>query len=244
MNQDNTKVQARLRLADHVRACVIEDKVVLLDLSRDRYLGLSGAHARIVAEAIVDPISPVDATTPIRQASEHGDLAAQLVGAHILTSGPGAAPPRQRRIPLPVASMEVHGDASALPIRFLDLYRFLLAIALAAFWLRYRTLRSIAQSMDARLLRCECTGANRASRLRRAVAVFDRLRPLTFTSRDKCLFDSLALMTFLARQGLSAHWVIGVSIQPFRAHSWVQDGHEVLNDFHDNVQRFTPILVV
>jgi len=67
---------------------------------------------------------------------------------------------------------------------------------------------------------------------------------LLFTSRDHCLFDSLALLNFLALDGLSAHWVIGVKVQPFGAHSWLQQGSTVLNDQHDRVRRFTPILVV
>lgn len=80
--------------------------------------------------------------------------------------------------------------------------------------------------------------------LQEAVARFDGLRPLAFTAKDKCLFDSLALTIFLRREGFDARWVIGVIARPFQAHAWVQEGSAVLNDLHENVGRFAPILVV
>jgi hypothetical protein len=35
-----------------------------------------------------------------------------------------------------------------------------------------------------------------------------------------------------------------VTTRPFGAHSWVQDGTMVLNDQHEHVRGFRPILVV
>ena len=78
----------------------------------------------------------------------------------------------------------------------------------------------------------------------RAIAAYETLRPFVFTARDKCLQDSLALIGFLASEGLFPHWVIGVKTRPFGAHSWVQLGPTVLNDHHDHVRQFVPILVV
>ncbi|WP_431286735.1 lasso peptide biosynthesis B2 protein [Roseateles chitinivorans] len=80
--------------------------------------------------------------------------------------------------------------------------------------------------------------------VRVAALAFDRLRPLAFSARDRCLHDSLSLVFFLLAQGLSARWVIGVKTNPFGAHSWVQSGRTVLNDQHEYVRAFRPILVV
>lgn len=235
----------RLRLADHMRACLVDDQVVLLDLNRGRYLGLSGRHAGIVAGVIrSETIDAADDAGPRAQDRVDRALAAPLLQARILTLAPGPAPSQPRQVSSPVASLDVPDTAMESTISPPDIFRFLGATAEAALWLRFRSLRSIAEAMAARLSGCEPRRADHAPRLTRAVAVFDRLRPLTFTSRGKCLFDSLALMLFLTRQGLSAQWVVGVSHGPFRAHSWVQDGGQVLNDLHEHVRRFTPILVV
>jgi hypothetical protein len=79
--------------------------------------------------------------------------------------------------------------------------------------------------------------------LRDAVAAYLRLRPLMLTAHDRCLHDSLTLLAFLGAEGWRPNWVIGVTTQPFRAHAWVQAGDLVLSDLHENVRRYTPILV-
>ena len=75
-------------------------------------------------------------------------------------------------------------------------------------------------------------------------ARYTRLRPFALTTYDRCLNDSLALIHFLATQGHFPRWVIGVRVQPFGAHSWVQSGDVVLNDLPENVRHYRPILVV
>jgi hypothetical protein len=77
-----------------------------------------------------------------------------------------------------------------------------------------------------------------------AVSSYMRLRPFLFTAHDKCLLDSLTLIRFLARRRMFPAWVIGVRTRPFAAHSWVQSAGLVLNDVHEHVRSYTPILVV
>lgn len=245
MHDKPTTAPGPLRLADHLRACCIDGQVVLLDLDRNRYLSLSGPHAKLVAGVVGAPAdNPHDTIRPGNLAGEDHELAAPLLRARILTLVPGAVPHRQPQIAPSVASIDVQGGASTTAIRPLDFCRFISAVILARLWLRLRTLHAISRSIDARLRRCKPPGPDHALRLRRAVTVFDRLRPLAFTSRDQCLLDSIALALFLAHQRLSARWVIGVTTRPFRAHSWIQHEGEVLNDLHDHVRPFTPILVV
>jgi hypothetical protein len=59
-----------------------------------------------------------------------------------------------------------------------------------------------------------------------------------------CLYDSLALVEFLAHYRLFPQWVFGVMAEPFAAHCWVQQDDRVLNDSVDYVRGFTPIMVV
>jgi hypothetical protein len=115
----------------------------------------------------------------------------------------------------------------------------------AAVWLRCRSLYSIADKVAALQGGCRPPhGIDREACLRSAVGIFNHLRPLAFTSRNRCLFDSIALVLFLARNDLATHLVIGVTVRPFAAHAWVQDRCDVLSDLHENVRRFTPILIV
>jgi Transglutaminase-like superfamily len=238
MDATHTEPTTRLRLADHMRACLVDGQVVLLDLERGRYFALKGPACRVVASVLAPSGNAMPAL-----ASEDSVLVEPLLRNHILTTAPLSGGMRLPQLPSADAATASQQQVPDASIRGRDLLRFLFAVTVAAFWLRWRSLDSIAAAVrDLQHQRKHST--EEALRLRHAVTVFDRLRPLTFTSRDQCLFDSLALAIFLGRQGLRASWVIGVSIRPFKAHSWIQDGSEVLNDVAENVRRFTPILVV
>jgi hypothetical protein len=80
-------------------------------------------------------------------------------------------------------------------------------------------------------------------RLREMVETFGRLRPY-YPRAYLCLFDSLALVNFLAPYGAFPQWVYGVRLNPFAAHCWVQDSGVVLNDVVENVREYTPLMVV
>jgi hypothetical protein len=80
-------------------------------------------------------------------------------------------------------------------------------------------------------------------RARSLVSVFDRLR-WYYPRSYLCLFDSLALIHFMARFGVFPDWVFGVVADPFEAHCWVQAGSVVLNDTVERVSAFTPIMSI
>lgn len=79
---------------------------------------------------------------------------------------------------------------------------------------------------------------------RHLVAVFARLRPFFFSSRDRCLFESLALLEFLAAQGHHPSWMFAARARPFAAHCWLQEGDTVLDDSLEHVSDYTPIMRV
>jgi hypothetical protein len=83
-----------------------------------------------------------------------------------------------------------------------------------------------------------------AKRARKLVEAFARYRVFLFSSKDECLYDSLALLEFLARYGIYPDWVFGVQTRPFAAHCWVQHGDVVFNDMVEHVRGYTPIMVV
>ncbi len=77
----------------------------------------------------------------------------------------------------------------------------------------------------------------------RVVRAFDQARLLK-TAANRCLPRSIAFALVLAGHGMRGTVVIGVRRSPFSAHCWVQSGAVVLNDTLDEVQRFTPLLVL
>ena len=67
---------------------------------------------------------------------------------------------------------------------------------------------------------------------------------LLIQAKDRCLSRSSALVRYLRRRGHDVDLVIGVKMNPFSAHAWVQHGETILNDTLDNVLPYTAILVV
>lgn len=65
-----------------------------------------------------------------------------------------------------------------------------------------------------------------------------------FPAPRNCLPDSLALLDFLFEVGVAADLVIGVRMDPYGAHCWVQSKEALLNETVDYAASFTPILVV
>lgn len=75
------------------------------------------------------------------------------------------------------------------------------------------------------------------------VPAFEAMRPW-FPRRMVCLFDSLALMSFLSRHSARGDLVFGVRGMPFSAHCWVEDEGAPLNDEPAYCASFRPILRV
>lgn len=86
-------------------------------------------------------------------------------------------------------------------------------------------------------------GAPDLERTRSLVLIFRRLR-WYYPRPYLCLFDSLALIHFLACFSIFPDWVFGVSADPFEAHCSVQLGPVVLNDTVERVSALTPIMYV
>jgi hypothetical protein len=234
--------QQALHLAGHVRACIVSDQAVLLDLRRSRYLALDLRQWQVLNGSVVPQDAALRRLRPDRQ-TDVERLGRSLLQQGIFRHSPTAAP-RQTAASAPDSSMDVRDAVPCRSIGAGRAARFVAAASWATFTLRLRPLRAAVDQVARRSSRLIGTDTDHPERLRDAVAAFETLRPLMFTARDRCLYDSLALTRFLAGEGLRSQWVIGVKTQPFAAHSWVQAGGVVLNDLHERVRSFKPILVV
>jgi Transglutaminase-like superfamily len=230
------------RPADHVRVCQADDQYVLLDLDRSRYMSISHLHGRQLGPAVdgwpAGPGSievPTDVSPLIEQMLAQGLLS--RVPAERMTQAAGPIEPA-------ISSLDAQACRVASHITGLQLCRFASAAMLTALRLRCLSLGVIANRIARQKLARAAARHPQPEGLLRSVRAFDQMRPMAFTARDKCLHDSLALVTFLVWEGFHPAWVIGVKTNPFRAHSWVQAGGLVLNDMPENVRPFKPILVV
>lgn len=221
------------RLCEHVYWCERNSQVVILDLKHDRYLTLD-SRASSIFPRLVDggDCSPMD--------TETCELVEALLDRELLTTRTLAGKCGQP-LALPTPAFEVTADSfdGCLSLRARDVYTFWLALAKTSMRLRLLSLIHVVSAARRRRVK-----RSRADNLATHVAVFGRLRPLAFTSRNACLFESLAIIEFLATFGADASLVFGVQTAPFGAHCWVQLGDTVINDTVEHVRGFTPIMVV
>jgi hypothetical protein len=233
-----------------MRVCRLDALFILLDLRHGRYLGLGAEQSRDLAGWVQDWPSDEQASPPEPPCDVPSAFVTRLLDRGMLTT---ETPPQTTRVRLPAAchSLDTRDLSTELQVGPGRVARFVRATVSATLWLRCRSLQAIATHLEqARGSRSGARARGASSSLNGqtamavAVATFDMLRPLAFTSRDRCLFDSLALMNLLHLDGLDARWVIGVKDRPFAAHAWVQQDDLVLNDLHEHVRRFTPILIV
>ena len=237
---------SQARLAEHVRACRIGGQMILLDLRSSRYLGIRGPQLpRLAASLLGEPQADDAPATASEAAFVDGWL--HRLGCQDLLADASIAACSRPDGPFiePVASLSTDDEDRAAGLEWRHLARMWRATFVASSWLRRHSLEGIAARVHG--LRDRHPARNDgpdAETMRRAAACYLRLRPFASTTHDRCLNDSLTLVHFLATQGLFPQWVIGVRTHPFGAHAWVQQGGLVLNDLHERVRRYRPILVV
>lgn len=98
-----------------------------------------------------------------------------------------------------------------------------------------------ARSIDRLRARKRHADETRHSFIEARAAEFQAARCL-FPAPPNCLPDSLALLDYLYDQGVVADLVIGVRMDPYGAHCWVQTDEALLNEAVDYTASFTPIL--
>ena len=237
----------RHSLAPHAFVCLDGDHVVLLDVRQDRYLALEEIHSRCLETLI--PGWPVRADGAPRGApnAAEAERVAQLLMARKLLAGncmqgKDATPVR---IEKPVHGFAPDDYLDRAPLQFPAVVSFVAAVATARyaarFWPFERLVRRVKRRNEKHLSPAAQVDLPRLEGL---IATFGQLRPFLFASREACLFESFALLEFLARHGIYANWVFGVQARPFAAHCWVQQHRVVLNDTVESASGYTPIMVV
>jgi hypothetical protein len=234
-------------LPSHVSMCTVSNGAVFLDLRRDKYFGISVADARSLSRVVPGwPASyPDDEVAPETAEERAITLAERFVADGLLSR----QTPAGKKVSIASTTSACRAFTSHTlevrpHIRAIDMVRFSIAIIRATWQIRLRSLEAIVlrqQSTSRRQVHCRPIDLER---MRQLVSIFDRLRPLVFTSRNRCLFDSLALLEYLAQYGVRPSWIFGVSVNPFAAHCWLQYGDLSLNSEIETTREYVPILTI
>jgi len=238
---------ARYALAGHVFICLNDEHLVLLDLKEDRYWALEASQTAGLGALVSGwPVMP-PAAMPAQDTLSPETMAALevLQSRGLLADG---IPPGKQATPVtataPARELISEIETSPGP-RLGSWLTFFAAAASAKFALRAWPFERVIQRVKERKqLVVRSPGSSDLNRARKLVEAFMRYRVFLFSSKDECLYDSLALLEFLARDDLYPDWVFGVQTRPFAAHCWVQQDDVVLNDTVEHVSGYTPIMVV
>jgi hypothetical protein len=234
-------------LCSHAYQCGIDDGVVFLDLRTEKYIGLGKVEAEDLG-LLVHGLRPEAGSShePAIISERARALAEVLVARGLLTKdaacGKAAASIRSQRL----RAIEFAEELDSRPeLNFSHLRKFLWACLQAARKMKLHSLERMVRDAAARKeSHAHDVHVRSEAEMRRLVSIFRWLRPLVFTAKEACLFDSLALLEFLYQYRAFPTWYFGVYTRPFRAHSWLQHDGLVLNGSLELTRLYTPLLAI
>jgi hypothetical protein len=210
--------------------CETGGRILFLDIDRDRYFCLTQQSEAGFRRMVADEATAGADALMIKRLVSDGLLVAAPAGARP-TACPPARRPARSLLDVPgqagtgaVASALARLGTANLALRMLPLHRVLAR-------LRHRKRKQDQPSLAAPDATLEIAAAfRRSSRI---------VSPL-----NRCLPRSIAAAHALLASGARPDLVIGVRLNPFNAHCWVQCGDTLVNESLDEVRNFTPILVI
>ncbi|WP_158013976.1 lasso peptide biosynthesis B2 protein [Sphingomonas sanxanigenens] len=220
------------RLRDGLYHCMAGRRVIFLDLIQDRYFALPQACGAAFQKLVSRRGEGFDG------AREELSL---LIGRGNLieTLAPDGS----------LSNTVIHSVRTDHPARKLPTIH-IPTLVLALYWelnisiqLRSRALSAAIRRAAEIPTRSRLDSALRGSRMSRMVSAFE-YTAFVFGRTNRCLARSLAMFSLCRAHGIPVHFVVGVRSDPFAAHAWVQKGDVVLNDTAEQVNLYTPILVL
>jgi Transglutaminase-like superfamily len=238
---------ARYALAEHVFVCLNGEHLVLLDLKEDRYWALQASQTAGLGALVGGwPVKPADSTSSAEPPSpETAAAIEELRGRGVLTDSVPAGKDATPVVATAAVRELLCESEPAAGQRIGNWFTFFAACAVAKIALRTWPFERVIRRVKQRKAQLGAKAAPLdTERARRLVEGFARYRVFLFSSKNECLYDSLALLEYLARYGIYADWVFAVQTRPFAAHCWVQHDDLVFNDTVEHVSGYTPIMVV
>jgi hypothetical protein len=235
-------------LSPHTQVCELQEGAIILDLKHHRYHGVAARHVPTLRNNVRDwPNAAQHTEATEREHQEYINSVLFSLFSTELLSTVASQGRLSRQFAPPVEASIDHEQLirTRTAIRLKHVAAFTFAVVFAGLLFKLSNMEDIVRRIERRrgAAGISPAGCDHAT-LCDLVLVFRRLSAWTYTAKDACLFDSLALYEFLYRLGIMTTWVIGVRAKPFTAHCWVQHGSLVLNDTITHAQDFTVILAV
>jgi hypothetical protein len=220
------------RLRDGLYHCLAGRRVIFLDLIHDRYFALPPACGITFQKLVSRRGEGFDgAHEALSLLIGRGNLIETLVPDGSLSA-------------TFIHSVKTDHQARKLPMAHIP------TLVLALYWeltisiqLRRRPLSAVIERAAEIPFAERPDSAKTGSPMPRIVSAFE-YTAFVFGRTNRCLARSLAMFSLCRARGIPVQFVIGVRSDPFAAHAWVQIDAAVLNDTAEQVNLYTPILVV
>lgn len=219
---------------------------IILSAGRDRYLCVShddlvSIGSRLHGWRDQKPVM----TSGSSLGANANTFLGSLISNGIITSNPATGKPFIGcALSSPESGMEISEAVASESLPFGWVARFFLACGAADWQLRTRSFSRNLERLERRRCRVQSSSTMiRAASVSKLMQAFKVLRPF-YPRPYLCLFDSLAVLEYLAGYHFFPRMVFGVVADPFQAHCWIQEGSAVLNDDLERVRRYKPILSV
>jgi hypothetical protein len=234
----------RYFLSSHAFMCLTQGYAVFLDLKNDRYSALTQDESRALWGTVAGwPDSSAESVLTIEMPRiDGGNILHDLHREGLIT---------QQRISgkeaRPVTVVEATSDFNAFlsgfeTLPFEHVASFVKAWIRITLELRIRSLEGMVERIRRRsMISRRSTDTACMAQL---VSSYFKLQPKFFSSYNTCLRNSLTMIEYFAHHDIHPTWIFGVRMEPWAAHSWVQDGPIVLNDTVEHVRTYTPILAI
>lgn len=217
------------KLAEGVSFCRTSGRFVFLDVAQNRYFALPNEVERSFARWLAaDELSGNDREC-LAEIAESGIL---------LSASPAEIPPACP--PPPPAARAIADEESATTGA--GILHALLRFAEASLALKLLPLSMILERLGRRKRALDCSRSSVDAVYRVAAAL--KTSALLATPLNRCLPRSITAAHMLLDWRCSPELIIGVRLQPFAAHCWVQCAGLLVTETVDEVGEFTPILTV
>jgi hypothetical protein len=214
---------------------------VFLNLNLDEYILVNG-HA---AEALLALSSPPDDTrSPPPADAARAALAPLITGGLLTIDATQGKPLRITHPAQPHECLLDSDEAANVAITANDVLNFYIACSMAAFALRFTHLSKIVARIERAKSRHQAhLEEPDLQKSKYLCAKFQKMRYF-FPKDYVCLYDSLALIEFLARYQVFPTWVFGIKLEPWGAHCWIQADEYTFNETVEEAVRYTPIMAI
>lgn len=226
----------------HIYACVINRKLVLLDLENDVYIFINSEELSRIAPYIVSPLfkSPANSdpepdlylVQSILDRMREKDIITADISLGKVLEAPNVASPR--------SFFEELQTSDWPKIKWHHILLAIISGIHALILMKVFSLSSIINSINRINPKHNRVNHEFIIELSR---IYYQLRPFLPKSRV-CLYDTLSFFHFCKFYGIRPQVVFGVSPEPFEAHCWAQIDDIILNDTPQYVNYFTPIMAI